>query len=186
MHGGQSLSFVAFLTWIAHFQKEWKTGARAGARSVMGSFGGVRVWKSTCAPQTIPLLNAHPPSDLNSFWTLNSFWKWALITLVLSLVVFQNYFSHFNPLSKPLAISFNFMFTPTLTGSYVFFIASLCLHSAPYLEVSLEEKRWTWLDVNWRSLLAQFHRCWDGFWSFLLRTVQCCTVVEFSLVWGVV
>ena len=25
---------------IAHFQKEWQTGARIGARSIMGSFGG--------------------------------------------------------------------------------------------------------------------------------------------------
>ena len=27
---------------IAHFQKEWKPGARVGARSIMGSFGGAR------------------------------------------------------------------------------------------------------------------------------------------------
>ena len=25
---------------IAHFQKEWQTGARVGGRSIMGSFGG--------------------------------------------------------------------------------------------------------------------------------------------------
>ena len=25
---------------IAHFQKEWQTGARMGSRSIMGSFGG--------------------------------------------------------------------------------------------------------------------------------------------------
>ena len=25
---------------IAHFQKEWQTGAKMGARSIMGSFGG--------------------------------------------------------------------------------------------------------------------------------------------------
>ena len=25
---------------IAHFQKEWQTGARMGSRSLMGSFGG--------------------------------------------------------------------------------------------------------------------------------------------------
>ena len=48
-------------TFIAHFQKKWKTGARMGARSIMGSFGG-----STCIcfplvrPQTIPQLNARP------------------------------------------------------------------------------------------------------------------------------
>ena len=28
---------------IAHFQKEWKTGVRVGAHSVMGSFGGAQV-----------------------------------------------------------------------------------------------------------------------------------------------
>ena len=33
------------------------------------------------------------------------------------LVVFQNYFSFFYSLFKPLTISFNFMFTPTLTIS---------------------------------------------------------------------
>ena len=25
---------------MAHFQKEWQTGARVGSRSIMGSFGG--------------------------------------------------------------------------------------------------------------------------------------------------
>ena len=35
---------------IAHFQKEWKTGARVGARSVLGSFGAHEVEnKCTCA-----------------------------------------------------------------------------------------------------------------------------------------
>ena len=32
------LCFLHFA--IAHFQKEWQTGAKMGARSIMGSFGG--------------------------------------------------------------------------------------------------------------------------------------------------
>ena len=28
---------------IAYFKKEWQTGARMGARSIMGSFGGIIV-----------------------------------------------------------------------------------------------------------------------------------------------
>ena len=39
---------------IAHFQKEWKTGERVGARSVMGSFEDEQVENEcACAPETI-------------------------------------------------------------------------------------------------------------------------------------
>ena len=34
---------------IAHFQKEWQTGARMGSRSIMGSFGGAFACASMCA-----------------------------------------------------------------------------------------------------------------------------------------
>ena len=34
------IHFCSLPATIAHFQKEWKPGARVGARSFMGSFGG--------------------------------------------------------------------------------------------------------------------------------------------------
>ena len=49
---------------IAHFQNEWQTGERMGARSIMGSFGGTiarvkifRSRKSTCTEtETLKIL----------------------------------------------------------------------------------------------------------------------------------
>ena len=61
---------------IAHFQKEWKTGARVGVRSVMGSFGGARgprkLKRNTHAPPNDPIINARPRSPPG----FHSFWKW--------------------------------------------------------------------------------------------------------------
>ena len=60
---------------IAHFQKEWETGARVGARSVMGSFGGAPVWKQMhVRPPNDPIIECAP----NLAPDFHSFWKWAI------------------------------------------------------------------------------------------------------------
>ena len=42
---------------IASFQKEWQTGSRIGARSIMGSFGGTTAQVSTAVKQFFVLFH---------------------------------------------------------------------------------------------------------------------------------
>ena len=66
---------ICSLLLIAHFQKEWKTGARVGARWILGSFRGrTRICSQTRAPPNDPITERTPTLAP----VFHSFWKWAM------------------------------------------------------------------------------------------------------------